>query len=246
MTTIAPGGALHEGPTLPRALLPRLGFLRPVVRPVRPVLSPVLRAALPAHLRARPLLPPAGRRPLADAAAAPAARGGRRVLVAVLAAAGGAAAVAAAVLSWPTPAAHPVAAPAGAPAAAVPVAAGLRLLDAAGTDLGVVATAPAGVPQVVAGSDPGIVAGRVDVAAVTAALAVRAQLPPALAREVVAVGATSRDGVWLALRDGTRVAWGSPDRPEDKAAALAALRAAAAHAAGYDVSAPDAPALTRR
>ncbi len=248
MTTVAPGGALHEGPTLPRALLPGLGFLRPVVRPVRPVLSPVLRAALPAHLRARPLLPPAPRRPVAEATPGVQVMGRRRRVV--LGVAAGSVAVAGlavlAVMAWPLGVARPVAGPARVPAAAVPVVGGLRLVDSVGADLGVAAVAPAGVPRIVAGGDPGTVASRVDGPAVTAAVAVRAQLPAALAGEVVAVGATSRDGVWLALRDGARVLWGSPERAEDKAAALAALRAAAPHAARYDVGAPDAPALTLR
>ena len=250
MTTIAPGGALHEGPVRVPALLPGMGFLRPVlrpvlgpvVRPVRPVLGPVLRAALPAHLRTRPLLPPVPRKPRPAAVPAPPQRHRHRVVLVVAGAVGVTLAV---VLSSP----GAVRAPGvdrRTPAAAVPVAAGGRLVDAAGADLGVVATAPAGVPQVVAGGDPGTLASRVDGAAVTAVLAVRAQLPPGLAREVTSFGATSVDGVWLALRDGARVEWGSAARPEDKVAALAGLRAAAPHAARYDVSAPDAPALTPR
>jgi hypothetical protein len=285
MTTIAPGGALHEGPTRPRALLPAfgpqpsegpvrlpallpgMGFLRPVlrpvlgpvVRPVRPVLSPVLRAVLPAHLRARPLLPPAPRKPAPAAVPAPAvpapavpapavpARGRRHRLAIVLAgAATGVAGIGLAVELSPPGVVRPAAIDRRAPAAAVPVAAGARLLDARGADLGVVATAPAGVPRVVAGGEPGTVATRVDGAAVAAVLAVRGQLPPALAREVTAFGATSVDGVWLALGDGARVEWGSPARGEDKVAALAALRAAVPHAARYDVSAPDTPAVTPR
>ena len=44
MTTIAPGGALHEGPVRVPALLPGMGFLRPVLRPV---LGPVVRPVRP-------------------------------------------------------------------------------------------------------------------------------------------------------------------------------------------------------
>jgi hypothetical protein len=213
MTTIAPGGALHEGPTRPRALRPGSG-------------------------------------PHPEQRAEPAPEGRRRgpLVVAVVVAAGAAIAGLGAlgVLRAPLGPVRPPAPTARPPAAAVPVVTGVQLFDVTGADLGVTAAAPSGVPQVVAGSDPGAVASRVDGAAVAEALAVRAQLPPALAGEVTTYGATSTDGVWLALRDGARVLWGSAERTEDKVAALAALRAASPHAARYDVSAPEAPAVTRR
>jgi cell division protein FtsQ len=86
----------------------------------------------------------------------------------------------------------------------------------------------------------------VDGAAVAAAVAARAQLPPALAGQVVRTGATGADGVWFVLRGGARVQWGSADRAGEKADVLAALLAAVPGARRYDVSAPDAPAVTPR
>jgi cell division protein FtsQ len=100
------------------------------------------------------------------------------------------------------------------------------------------------VQPVVAGDAPGVTATRVDGAGVAAALAVRAQLPAALAAEVVHVGATSADGVWFRLRNGAIVVWGGADRAADKAAVLAVLRLDAPHAVRYDVAAPDAPAVS--
>ncbi len=128
-------------------------------------------------------------------------------------------------------------------AAAVPVAGGVQLLDAAGADLGVVASAPQGVQRVVAGDASGALGGRVDGTGVAAALAVRAQLPAGLAAEVVEMGATSADGVWFRLRGGATVVWGDAGRAADKADVLDALRAVAPQAVRYDVAAPDAPAV---
>jgi hypothetical protein len=301
MTTIAPGGALHDGPPRPRALLPALGPLGPVVRPVRPVLAPVLRAALPAHLRSRPFLPPKPRTPphvpargrrshrptagplpvppavipppvdllpppapagaagaLPEGAATPAGGRPRTVvrgralgpalpLVVPAVALVGALAVALALFlpgRLPGPSGASAGSAAGAAVAAVPVAGGLRLLAADGAVVGQVAAAPAGVPVVVAGADPGVLAERVDPAAVAAAVAVRAGLPAALAAQVTEVGATSGNDVWLVLRGGARVAWGSAERGAAKAQVLAELREAVPAAARYDVSTPDAPAAS--
>jgi cell division protein FtsQ len=130
-------------------------------------------------------------------------------------------------------------------AAAVPVDGGLRLVDEQGFDLGVVPAAPQGVLRVVAADASGA-AVRVEGAGVAAAVSVRAQLPAALGAEVTAVGATSADGVWFRLRDGATVVWGSAGRGADKADVLAVLRSATPGAARYDVSAPDAPAVTPR
>ena len=341
MTTIAPGGALHEAPPRPRALLPGFGPLRPVLRPVlgpvvnpvRPVLGPVVRAALPPSMRTRPLLPPAPRpaRPLqqpvrppvptpgpvqphalppallAPASAPvpvppdPASAASRRRQL-VLAGAGGLVVAAGAALLSPLGAvsgvevhgvsarwAGAVGAAASADvgsrallldtgqvarrvealpgvrsarvsvrwpgtlvvdvdervaAAAVPVAGGVHLVGADGVDLGPATALPPGLPVVVLGDGPGAEAARVDAAEVAAALAVRAELPPALAAEVLTAGATSRDGVWLALRGGVRVVWGGAGEAGAKSEALAALRAAAPQAATYDVSSPDAAAVS--
>jgi len=96
------------------------------------------------------------------------------------------------------------------------------------------------------GPAPGVVADRVVGAGVAAAVEARRQLPAALAQQVTGLGATSADGVWFVLRDGSQVVWGSSERGVDKAAVLAALRATSPVAARYDVSAPDTPAVSAR
>ena len=68
----------------------------------------------------------------------------------------------------------------------------------------------------------------------------------ALAAEVARAGATSPDGVWFGLRDGSRVVWGGAGDTAAKAELLAALRRSVPAAPGttFDVSAPDAPAVS--
>jgi cell division protein FtsQ len=67
---------------------------------------------------------------------------------------------------------------------------------------------------------------------------------------VSAVGASSPDSVWLTLKDGSRVLWGSPADTADKVVVLSRLRVVAhqtgvqANSRVYDVSAPDAPAVS--
>jgi hypothetical protein len=126
------------------------------------------------------------------------------------------------------------------PAVGVPVATGVRVFDAAGEDLGTVARVPSGVPLIAV--EPAALSSRT----VLAALQVRRELPAALAAEVTQVGATSPAGVWLRLRDGARVTWGSPGAAAAKAAAVATLRRTvpAGHRATIDVSAPTAPAVS--
>ena len=128
-----------------------------------------------------------------------------------------------------------------APAAGVRVAGGVRLYDATGADLGLVAVAPPGVVLV------DVPAAALRPAVVLAVVRVRRSLPPALASEVVATGAASPDDVWLRLRDGTRVTWGSDEDAAAKAAALAVLRRAEppGRPVAVDVSAPGAPAVSR-
>jgi hypothetical protein len=126
------------------------------------------------------------------------------------------------------------------PAVAVRVADGVRVFDEVGDDLGTVATPPAGVPVVV------VEPAAVSPPTVLAALRVRRELPPPLAAQVAQIGATSPDGVWLRLRDGTRVQWGSPEDAAAKAHAVDALRRTVpkGRRATIDVSAATAPAVS--
>ena len=121
-------------------------------------------------------------------------------------------------------------------AAGVRLASGVRVYDAAGVDLGVAATPPPGLMLL------DVPPSRLRPAVVLAALHVRRDLPPGLAAEVAAMGATSPDAVWLRLRDGTRVTWGSDEAPQAKAAALATLRGTVRRATRrWSTSAPRAP-----
>lgn len=221
MSRAAPGGALREGRFRSRLLLPA----RPrAARDGRDADDPPI-----------PLVPRIRRR-----------RRRTRLLVLLAVGAGGVAAAAAFASPLLHRGPHGAAERAGgavatrAPAVGVPFATGVRVFDAAGEDLGMVATAPSGLPLVA-----------VEPAALTAetalaALHVRQELPAALGAEVAQVGATSPAGVWLRLRDGSRITWGSPGAAVAKAAAVAALRRTVppGHHATIDVSAPTAPAVS--
>ncbi len=126
------------------------------------------------------------------------------------------------------------------PAVAVPVPGGVRLFAADGVDLGLEPAAPAGLPLL--SVPPAAVGPRTVLAAEQA----RRGLPAGLARDVVRVGATSPDGVWFGLRGGARVVWGGPGDGAVKAEMLAVLRRSVPAAPGttFDVSAPDAPAVS--
>jgi cell division protein FtsQ len=129
--------------------------------------------------------------------------------------------------------------------AAVPTgASGVRLVDAEGVEVDRALRAPAGLPLVqvdLARAAPGSLA---------AVLRVLAGLPAPLSRQVSAVGAGSPDSVWLNLRDGSRVLWGSSADTPRKAVVLSRLRATTSQSGTrakghrYDVSAPDAPAVS--
>jgi len=111
-----------------------------------------------------------------------------------------------------------------------------ELVDATGVDLGRTSIRPKSLPLIQL--DP----GTADPATFRSAAAVAAALPPALVAQVVAISASSPDGVSLALVGGARVRWGGSDRSADKAQVLHALLAHRARI--YDVSAPDAPTTT--
>jgi len=77
---------------------------------------------------------------------------------------------------------------------------------------------------------------------VRAAITVAAGLPPEVAKRTGSLKVLSYDDIRLQLTDGAAVRWGSAERTERKAKVLTALMAQ--KAAGYDVSAPDAPAVS--
>ncbi|HET9656344.1 MAG TPA: FtsQ-type POTRA domain-containing protein [Kineosporiaceae bacterium] len=125
------------------------------------------------------------------------------------------------------------------PVAAVPASAGVRLVDRDGVEVATAARPPAGMPLVQ------VDLTKTERGSLAATLDVLAALPAPLAKEVTAIGADSPDGVWLALADGSRVLWGSAAGSADKVVVLARLRAAAdGRARRFDVSAPQAPAVS--
>jgi hypothetical protein len=245
MSRAAPGGALREGRFRPGALLSGRPRPRAVPAPVaartpdagEPGESGDLGAG-PSIGDPIPLVPRARRR----------RRSARLLALPVVGSMAALAVVAWTVLGSPlgrvatlrSEGTSPPRAAARVPVVAVRGADGVRVFDATGDDLGTVRSAPAGVPVVL-----------VEPAALTrptllAVLRVRRELPPALAGELAQIGATSPDGVWLRLRDGTRVEWGSPGEAEAKAQALAALRRTvpAGRRATVDVSAATAAAVS--
>jgi cell division protein FtsQ len=118
-------------------------------------------------------------------------------------------------------------------------------VDAGGTAFATGRTAPAGVPVVRVELSA---AGRSALGAfpqpllVAAAVQVTRDLPPSLARGAGAVTVRSYDDIEVRLANGATVLWGSPDRGARKAVVLEALLKQ--HGTVYDVSAPDAPAVS--
>ncbi|MFC6598323.1 cell division protein FtsQ/DivIB [Kitasatospora paranensis] len=118
-------------------------------------------------------------------------------------------------------------------------------VDAGGFTFATEAAAPAGVPVVdlqlgQQANDALAVFDRQ--ALVQAAITVAAGLPPEVAKQAGAVQVHSYDDVRLQLAGGVTVRWGSPERTPRKAVVLTALLGR--KAANYDVSAPDAPAVS--
>ncbi|WP_405013762.1 cell division protein FtsQ/DivIB [Kitasatospora sp. NBC_01539] len=118
-------------------------------------------------------------------------------------------------------------------------------VDAGGFTFATEATAPAGVPVV--DLQLGQQANEaLDVfdrpSLVRAAITVAAGLPAEVAKRAGAVQVHSYDDIRLQLSGGVTVHWGSPERTDRKARVLTALMAR--KAANYDVSAPDAPAVS--
>ncbi|MBS2964062.1 FtsQ-type POTRA domain-containing protein [Actinocrinis puniceicyclus] len=126
------------------------------------------------------------------------------------------------------------------PAALVPEGARYDVVDVSGVVFGV-RDAPSGVlPVIRVQGSPAVKA-----AVVPGALAALKALAPVIVGQVTGISASSAYSIELTLRDGSVVEWGGPDAASAKAADLAALLRLG-KAARYDVSAPEAPAMSGR
>jgi cell division protein FtsQ len=123
-------------------------------------------------------------------------------------------------------------------AALIPDGPGFDVVDATGVVFGKTANAIPGltVIQVQGGAD-------VKAAAVPGALAALKALPADIAHRVTGITATSAYSITLRLSGGVTVVWGGGDDPSAKARDLVALMRLG-RAARYDVSAPNAPAMS--
>ncbi len=118
-------------------------------------------------------------------------------------------------------------------------------VDAGGVSFATEAAPPAGVPVVeLQLGRPAQDAAGVFAAAdlVKGAVQVAAALPPEVAQRAGSLQVRSYDDIELQLNGGGTVRWGSPERTARKAVVLLALLRQ--KAATYDVSAPDAPAIS--
>ncbi|MFD5752635.1 cell division protein FtsQ/DivIB [Streptomyces sp. NPDC127033] len=118
-------------------------------------------------------------------------------------------------------------------------------MDAEGVRFATVDKAPRGVPllKMTAGQSAG--SGRFGTdRLMLEAVAVRSELPGAVARETRALKVRSYDSVLLELTGGRTVMWGSGEDGPAKARALTALMKAVPKAGHFDVSAPTAPAAS--
>ncbi|HEU5333175.1 MAG TPA: FtsQ-type POTRA domain-containing protein [Actinocrinis sp.] len=123
-------------------------------------------------------------------------------------------------------------------AALVPNGGGYDVVDAGGVVFGRTVSALPGltVIQVQGGAD-------VKAAVVPGALAALKALPPDIAHRVTGITASSPYSITLRLSGGVTVDWGGGDDASAKAQDLAALMRVR-KAARYDVSAPEAPAMS--
>lgn len=126
------------------------------------------------------------------------------------------------------------------PAALIPNGSRYDVVDVSGVVFGSVATPSAGIPVIQVQGD-----GSVKAAVVPGALAALKALPADVVHQVTAISATSAYSISLKLRGGSVVDWGGPDGASAKAADLVAL-IRLGKAARYDVSAPEAPAMSGR
>ncbi|WP_354639659.1 cell division protein FtsQ/DivIB [Kitasatospora camelliae] len=132
------------------------------------------------------------------------------------------------------------------PVAAVRTAEGSFVqVDAGGVEFATEPQPPAGVPVVdlELSQQANEAASVIDrPALVRAAISVAASLPPDVRKQAGSLTVHSYDDIRLKLADGAAVRWGSAERSDRKARVLTALLGR--KAATYDVSAPDAPAVS--
>lgn len=122
-------------------------------------------------------------------------------------------------------------------AALVPDAHGYAVVDSGGVVFGQVSAPGKGLP-VITVSAPAKAAE-----VVPGALSALRALPASVDKEIAAITASDPYAITLRLTDGATVNWGGAGRPADKARDLVALLRIGAHR-HYDVSAPDAPAMS--
>lgn len=122
-------------------------------------------------------------------------------------------------------------------AALVPDAQGYEVVDGGGVVFGQVSQATRGLP-VITVSAP----AKAD-QVVPGALAALRALPSSVSRQISAITASDPYAITLRFADGATVNWGGGDDPADKARDLVALLRIGG-GRHYDVSAPDAPAMS--
>jgi cell division protein FtsQ len=118
-------------------------------------------------------------------------------------------------------------------------------MDASGVSFATEDTPPAGVPVVQlqlsqAAQDEGSVLAQP--ALVKGAITVAAGLPAEVAKQGPSLLVRSYDDIEIGLPNGVTIRWGSPDRTDRKAVVLRALMKQSGKV--YDVTAPDAPAIS--
>lgn len=129
------------------------------------------------------------------------------------------------------------------PAALIPNGSGYDVVDVSGVAFKKVASpaassVTAGLAVIQVQGSPAVKA-----AVVPGALGALKALPPNIAHEVTGIAASSEYSIALSLRGGVTVEWGGGDNAAAKAADLVALMRAG-RATRYDVSAPEAPAMS--
>jgi cell division protein FtsQ len=123
------------------------------------------------------------------------------------------------------------------PAALVPDATGYGVVDAGGVVFGQLSAPRAGLPVITVSAPAD--ADQV----VPGALAALRALPSSVDTRITAITASDPYAITLRFSDGSTVNWGGGDDPAGKAADLLALLRIGGHR-HYDVSAPDAPAMS--
>jgi cell division protein FtsQ len=125
------------------------------------------------------------------------------------------------------------------PAAVINVRESWWNVDRDGVLFGTSTTQPASLPVLEAPTD------KADTATRAAGVAVLTALPAAVTELIQTVEAKSEADIELTLTDGAVVHWGTADRTQRKAEVLLALiETQTQPPTGYDVSAPDRPAIT--